>query len=591
MKSQTGKSKSKSRRQSHAKKIKLETDEDFHHNILEVNISRPKNPYNIYITEMNQKHQQGKSIIHTTKEFSAKYAKLSNKDVEKYQHLADVDKDRYEYHLEAVKKHLCDIDQLKEQVSPYLMFKKAFVHQEISKDRDLKEAQNAAKETWTQLSDKEKSRWTEEFQKNKDLLKDLKDLNPGKVNAYTMFIKDVVANDGLNFKEASAEWKKTNDNTKMKYEKYADKENLEKRKKVTLYEIVNGIKPKKPVGAFRYFYSHIKETGKLKGERYPLGAASNMYAKLSDGDRAQYERLHKEDDLLYRLHLSEYKRFMQSRKGHAPSAYNLYFADNKGQHENDDLKAGEILRILSSQYKNESDMVKRKYEDRAAHLKSEMDAYNKRTLDTKRPTKNLAPYNFYIRENFAGYKAKHKDMIANEIFSALAAKWGKTSEKERAHFKKLAEQDKERYDAEIKEYQQETSTRGRTDRTEAFYQDGRIKSKAPVGYHRYLESQIPAEEKSQRTRSKSKPKSKSTRKTKSQVKSKRVKKADDSDNKSVKSKKSKTSVQSKSKAKDAKKPASKSKGRSGQVKSRKEESIEKKAPKSTRSKSKPKGKK
>ena len=592
MKSQKGTSKPKSRRQSHAKRVKLDTDEDFHHNILEVNITKPKNPYNLYIAEMNQKHHAGKSIVHTTKEFSAKYAKLSNKDVEKYQHMADEDKERYSYHLEAVKKHLCDIDQLKEQISPYMMFKKAFVHQEIGKDRDLKEAQNAAKDTWAEMSEHDKSRWNEEFQKNKDLLKDLKDLNPGTVNAYSMFIKDVVANDGLNFKSAAAEWKKSSEKTRMKYEKYAQKENAEKRKKTTLYEIVNGIKPKKPTGAFRYFYSSIKEAGKLKGEKYPLGAASEMYAKLSDKDRQPFERLHKEDDLLYKLHLNEYKKQMTTRKGQAPSAINLYFADHKGQHETDGLKAGEILVILSNQWKNESDMVKGKYEERSAHLKGEMDAFNKRTLEQKRPSKGLSAYNFYIRENYTAMANKHKDLLTKEIFAKMAEKWAKCSDKEKAHYNKLASQDKERYEAEIKDYQVETSRRGRSDRTDAFHQGARNKSKA-TGYARYVESLIPEEEKKAAAASKSQAKSRkkaaSKRRTKSQQKAKRVaKKEASSDNKSEKSKKSKTSEKSKSKAKTDKKVGSKSKGRSGQVKSRKEESVEKKAPKSTRSKSKAK---
>jgi len=367
---------------------------------------------------------------------------------------------------------------------------------------------------------------------------------------------------------------------------------LKKEKKTTLYEIVNGIKPKKPTGAFRYFYSSIKEAGKLKGEKYPLGAASEMYAKLSDKDRQPFERLHKEDDLLYKLHLNEYKKQMTTRKGQAPSAINLYFADHKGQHETDGLKAGEILVILSNQWKNESDMVKGKYEERSAHLKGEMDAFNKRTLEQKRPSKGLSAYNFYIRENYTGMANKHKDLLTKEIFSKMAEKWAKCSDKEKAHYNKLASQDKERYEAEIKDYQVETSRRGRSDRTDAFHQGARNKSKA-TGYARYVESQIPEEEKkaaaAAKSQAKSRKKAASKRRTKSQQKARRVaKKEASSDNKSEKSKKSKTSEKSKSKAKTDKKVGSKSKGRSGQVKSRKEESVEKKAPKSTRSKSKAK---
>ena len=75
-----------------------------------------------------------------------------------------------------------------------------------------------------------------------ELLKELKGLD---VIVYTGHKKEDVPN----FKTCAKIWKKMSEKDKKKYEKFAEEMNEERKKMRELFEIANGIQPKKPAGA------------------------------------------------------------------------------------------------------------------------------------------------------------------------------------------------------------------------------------------------------------------------------------------------------------------------------------------------------
>ena len=70
----------------------------------------------------------------------------------------------------------------------------------------------------------------------------------------------------LNFDTCAKIWKKMSKNKKKIYEAYAEEMNRERKTMREIYEIINGIQPNKPAGAFKIFLSEKIKEGELKGK-------------------------------------------------------------------------------------------------------------------------------------------------------------------------------------------------------------------------------------------------------------------------------------------------------------------------------------
>lgn len=544
MKSQKSKKNlSSSQKKSSLNKIK--NKEDFFENILDININKPGSAYNFYIKDMMTKNKM--KMIDASQEFGEKWKKLSEKEKEKYQEIVDAETKRYEEHMRLVKKYLLDISQLKEQVSPYMAYKQYYVYNAINKeDRDPAEARKSAKESWDDLSDSAREKWERAFDQNKELLEELRNFKPGKVNAYSMFVKDKVSMENMTFEKAGQAWKKVSDKQREKYEKNAELENKEKRQKLMLWEIMNGIKPKRPTGALTYYLKDLSAKGELEGIKNIFSTVASKYKDLSQEEKEKYEKQAKQEQLEYIIKLAEYKKFISQRFGRAPTAMNLYVKDKSSDYEDEELEAGELFKLLSEKWKAESETVKEKYRDRAQKEKEKYDQYKEDQFNLKAPKRNLNSYTIYIKDNYEKVQSKNPKMVSNEIFALISEKWKKLSEKEKAPYEQKAELDRERYEKEIEEYENETGIRGRTKSTQRYVDDKRTSASKEKGYSKYQS------QKSARSKSQSRKRSQSKKNYK------------DSDNKSEKSNKSnkndksrnnskKSTVSNKSKNKKTKK--------------------------------------
>lgn len=540
-------SKSKKRNsQSQSKKIKNE--QDFFDNIMNINIDKPGNAYNYFLKEHMSKNKI--KLGEAAKVCGPKWKKMADKDKEKYEKMIEEDKVRYEENMKLVKKYLIDPDMLKEQVSPYMAFKRAYVDNAINEQgRDPAEAREKAKDAWDELSKDEKKQWEDEFDKKKDLLEELKNFKPGLVNAFSMFVRDKVSNSDMNFKEAGEAWKKATNNQKEKYEKYADEENKERKKKLALWEVMSGIKPRKPVGALTHFIKELSKNNKLEGVKNVFSYAAAKYKELSDTEREHYEKLFKQDQLEYTIKLAEYKKFLSNRFGRAPTAFNLYFQDHAGDFDKEDQKVGDAIKLVSEKWQKESESTKAKYQDKADKEKKIFDEYKNEQLNLKPPKRPLNAYTMYLQDNYTSVKEKNPKAENNEIFSLVAEKWKKVKKDEKEEYMKKAEADRERYEKEIEAFEKEHGIRGRTKSTQRFFDDARLLSSKESGYSKY-KSQL-----SYQSRSQSKARSKSRSKSK------------ESSSKS-KNRASKASEKDKSKKKDNKDKKTDKKGKEVKVESR-----------------------
>ena len=567
--------KSQDKRQSQSK-LKIKTEQDFMDNILDLDISKPGSAYNYYTREMMAKNKIPK-LTDASSQFAPKWKKMSESDKQKYEKMREADEVRYREHLDICKRFLVNSDDVRERTSPYMMFKIAYVADAIARDVQPAEARKQAKGAWEKLKDSDRKKFEDEFEKNKALMKELHEFNPGRLSAYNLYVRDQCHNHGMSFKEAGANWKagKVPQKQIEKYEKYAEEENRKKERLVHLWEISNGVKPKKPLGAFKLFLRDLGHEDKLKGNKNSFKTAIKLFEGLSKDRKEEYDREAKKEQLYYTLKLAEYSKHVTSRVGKAPTAFNLYVQDKAPQYEKDDLDAGEMFTMVAKAWKNESANVRSKYEKQAEAAIKELAEYREKIKGGERPARNLTAYTHFVREKFADYKKKNSSKQANEIFEIMAKDWKKMDSKSREHYESVAQKDKIRYEEEIREFEQKYGIRGRTDSTQRLYTDQRRSKslRSMSGLERLRDSQ---------NRGTSQPKTKS--KSKSRKSKSKSKKSTEKVQKTKKSGtgKSKTKSQTKSQSKKGGKASAKG------GKTSRRSSVSSK--KSNKSKSKGKGK-
>ena len=100
------------------------------------------------------------------------------------------------------------------------------------------------RETRMEGSEKENDTWWEKAKHSKT------------INAYAVFVQKKAEeyknkDQPFGFKDCSKLWKKTSDKEKKKFAKYAEELNEQRKKMREYFEISQGIKPKRPMGAFK----------------------------------------------------------------------------------------------------------------------------------------------------------------------------------------------------------------------------------------------------------------------------------------------------------------------------------------------------
>ena len=287
-------------------------------NILDLDISKPGSAFNYYTREMMAKNKIAK-LTDAASQFAPKWKKMSESEKQKYEKMRESDEVRYREHLDICKKFLVNSDDIRERTSPYMMFKIAYVADAIAKDVQPSEARKQAKGAWEKLKDSDRKKFEEEYEKNQALMKELHEFNPGRLSAYNLYVRDQCHNHGMSFKEAGANWKagKVPQKQVEKYEKYAEEENRKKERLVHLWEISNGVKPKKPLGAFKLFLRDLGAEDKLKGSRNTFKTAIKLFEGLSKDKKEEYDREAKKEQLYYTLKLAEYSKHVTPEIGRA----------------------------------------------------------------------------------------------------------------------------------------------------------------------------------------------------------------------------------------------------------------------------------
>lgn len=171
---------------------------------------------------------------------------------------------------------------------------------------------------------------------------------------------------------------------------------------------------------------------------------------------------------------------MASAKPKKPqTAYFCFMADKRAEikSSNPDLDHKELVKKMGEEWNKLSEKGKEKYtalanKDKQRYLK-EMESYEptsddeckkgkkkggkkaKKEKKEGQPKKPMSAYFFYIGERRATLKEEKPDLGNKEIVIEMGKEWAAMSDKDKAKYVKKAEEDKKRYEKEMKAFKED----------------------------------------------------------------------------------------------------------------------------------------
>ena len=274
-----------------SQKSKILQDDEIDEIMENITLKRPRNAYTQFcMDEVEKFKSKNKKEKINLKEFSgecaAKWKKLGDKEKTKYNEKFEQEKIKYRQDIETVRHYLfMDYnDVVHRPPTAYRLFLNERLREGFEKNADPKDVKKKAAEKWRKMSLEEKSEYIEKKKENDTWFEKAKKTR--KVNPLTMFVQKAIQT----AKEKNANipkladlaetWKSLKQSDKDKYVRYAEEINEEREKLYHIYEIIHGVKPKRPAGAFRIFLQEKaknKELHDIKEGKCPRCGAKLVY--------------------------------------------------------------------------------------------------------------------------------------------------------------------------------------------------------------------------------------------------------------------------------------------------------------------------
>ena len=200
------------------------------------------------------------------------------------------EKAKYKADLQLVRHYLFKDfnDTFQHAPTAYRIFLNEKLRDGFEQSLDPKEVKKEAAYEWARMSEEEKKIFTDKKKENDNWF--LKAEKIKKITPIALFIQKKIEEAKEKHKEPPAlkdiapAWKKLSKNEKKPYQKYAQDLNEEKQKLQDIYEIVHGIKPKKPAGAFRIFLQEKAKNNEIK----TLNDGHEMWQNLGEEEKEEY---------------------------------------------------------------------------------------------------------------------------------------------------------------------------------------------------------------------------------------------------------------------------------------------------------------
>lgn len=403
-----------------------------------------------------KEHDKDSSVklIQVVSKYSEKWRKISSSDMEKYEEIYNQEKEKFKKDLEIVKRYLI-ANYVKEGATAYRLFLETKLREGFDNDdSDIKQIKKRASDEWKEMSHEERRQWNNKKKENDDWWEKAK--TSRSVNSYAVFCQKKIAearekDKTLVLTDCSKLWSKISDKDKLKYKKYADEMNEERRQKREVYEICTGIKPKRPVGAFRLFLMEKAKEGRFSGKN-AIKEGRKMWEDLKEDDKENYLKLSHRIRLSYIYKKMLYKKKVKDARPSKPkTAYNLFISELKGKKVPKDMT---FLEFAQEKWKKTSEDGKKVYYDKAEKERQafdkKMEKIQNRVFD--QPKLGRSAYQIFISQSVVQLKEEKPKKAVTDLLTESAGLWNDLSDKEKKKYEKESLEEKEQCKAQRREF-------------------------------------------------------------------------------------------------------------------------------------------
>ena len=404
----------RSKSRSKKSKTSIETDEQIDQIIKDITLKRPRNPFTQFVlSEVDSYKTKNKDAKIDLQEFNQacadKWKKMKDGEKKKYAKLYEDEKVKYKSDLELVKHYLFrDFnDTVYRSPTAYRIFLNEKLREGFDQGLDPKDVRKDAGNTWAKMSDEEKKVYTEKKKENDNWF--LKAEKIRKITPIALFIQKKIEEakekhkEPPALKEISPAWKKLSKNEKKSFEKYAQEINEEKEKLRDIYDIVHGIKPKKPAGAFRIFLQEKAKNNEIK----TIQDGHEMWKQLSEDQKEEY--------------LTKSHKCLLAKK--------VFDGLSEAQ---------------KKKYVEKADKDKERYE-------RQMLQFQGKVFDM--PKKPQSGFNLYVQDRMPDLKKAKPNAPVTALIKQIAKEWKEEKDVDTKQYNKNAEKDKRRFKKQLKEFQ------------------------------------------------------------------------------------------------------------------------------------------
>ena len=526
----------RNRSKSRSKKTResIDTDDKIDQIMKDITLRRPRNPYTQFVlAEVGSFRTKNKEAKIDLQEFNQtcaeKWKKMKEGDKKKYLKQYEEEKVKYKSDIELVRHYLFrDFnDTIYRSPTAYRIFLNEKLREGFEQGLDPKEVRKDAGNSWVKMTEEEKQVYINKKKENDNWF--LKAEKISKVNPIALFIQRKIQEakdqhkEPPTLKEIAPAWKKLSKAEKKSYEKYAQEINEEKEKLKDIYDIVHGIKPKKPTGAFRIFLQEKAKNNEIKS----LQEGHEMWKKLSEEQKEEYLNKSHRCTLAYRYKKMIYNKKIKKMLPKKPTGpFQQFLKEKKGQKP---ANGEGYFSYWKTVFDGLSDSQKKKYVEKAQKAKEK---YDKKMLQFQdkvfdMPKKPLSGINLYVMERLPDLRKAKPNVDVNILLKQIGQEWREGKNMDQDEYLKKAEKDKKRFKKQLKEFQKmgyytktKTENEEEEDRSKKSKKK-RSSSKASTQKTKKNHNGSDSDAKSKRSKSRSKSKSKKSQKAGNTKKSKK----------------------------------------------------------------------
>jgi len=423
--------------------------------LFSINLNKPKSAYSCYVSERRAK--ENTSLLEANKRYPEKWRELTAGEKKKYQELAKLDRQRYQKHLDLVKKHLIKLP-LNHGPTGFGVYLEENLKKAIENNQDPSEAKKEAAVKWEEMSIKEKTPYDRKRNFQEETYRNLK-YSWYHINYYKFFCsyqarKASKKGRKHTFQDSAVMWRKLKQSEKDKYKQFLDAINKEKSRLKTLYGKSRKFKLRKPYSAYNLFLKEIRKNTKIKKDNY-MSDASKMWNELAEKQKDKYQKLAKLDQVVYKIKKIEYQKTLKKpAKTHDESSAFVLFCDELIFKRFPKIGEEGYFEYFFKKWKYTNKNNRAEYKKRAKDLKLKFKNEKEETheLTYELPKKPKNPYNCYMQQNLPKLKNENPKKDIAFCLRILGENWRNLPQKEKEEYEKLSKKTHELYNSQMKEF-------------------------------------------------------------------------------------------------------------------------------------------